>query len=184
MNLRTIIIGLAAISSVGLVVACSSSSTTNNTVTTKDGGGGGGGGGEGGGGGDTDGGGGGGGGDCKLADGDYAVTTKATPGNDVDAASPAEAASCKDSTSTITIDSTKDANSGSSSCTTMLSADMCTATIDCTSDSNGYKTTIHIVEDIDPSGTSFKITTTSKTVQDDGGAALIDCTTVATATKM
>lgn len=183
MNLRTIIIGLSAISALGLVaVACSSSSTDINT-TAKDGGGGGtdgGGGNTEGGGGDTDGGGG---GNCKLADGVYTLTTKATVGPDVDASSPFEG-SCKDGTSMVTIDSTKDGGGGASGCTTMTSADGCDITIDCTSDTAGYKTTIKIEDKISADGSGFTLTTTTKTVLDDGGAAQAECTTVGTAVKM
>ncbi len=183
MNLRTIILGLAAFSAVGIgVVACSSSSTTTNNITPAKDGGGSGDTDGGGGGGDTDGGGGGG-GNCKLADGDYTLTTKATVGPDVDASSPFET-SCKDSTSTVTVDSTKDASAGASGCMTMTSSDNCTITIDCTSDQSGYKTTIHIEDKINADGTGFTLTTTSKTVLDDGGAAQAECTTVGTAVKM
>ncbi len=181
MNLRNIIFGLTAISAMGIVaVACSSSSTTINNVTD----GGGGGGGEGGSGGDS---GGGGGGTCatKLADGMYTVTTKATPGNDVDASSLIESALCKDSTSTLTIDSTKDAGSGgtASGCTTMTSSDGCSVTITCTSDMNGTTSNSTTEFKINSDGT-FTTTTTLKLTQDDGGAVEADCTTVGTAVKM
>ncbi len=171
MHIR-IIIGIAALSSIGLVVACSSSTTTTAT-TGNDGGD------KAEGGGDTDGGS----GACgRILDGKYDVTNKATVGPDVDASGQT---ACKDTTGTVT-SNLMDAGFASGDfgpgCTATLSGDGCDFTVDCKSDQNGQTATSHYVEHGNPDGT-LTVTATYKTVEDDGGAPVFECTTVGTGVR-